>query len=137
MDFSQAFKLLLGDAWYAVAETLFVSSCMVQATSAIVQTSQCLDSLLATFLLPKVYALQLAPTVEIVSWSASSCGDQSNLADCTPFNDNGTLVFTMGYFLMMLFYWPIGRGHLKETMSLQLIAFFAMFSTTFVFDWGE
>lgn len=30
VDFSQAFRILLGDAWYAVAETLFVVSCMVQ-----------------------------------------------------------------------------------------------------------
>lgn len=30
VDFSQAFRVLLGEGWYAVAETLFVVSCMVQ-----------------------------------------------------------------------------------------------------------
>jgi hypothetical protein len=148
VDFSTAFKLLLGGTWYAIAETLFIASCMVQATSAIVQTSQCLDSLIATFLLPKVYALQLSPSIEFVGWSASSCHgasytedgtatDASDLADCVPFNDDGPLVITMGYLLMTVIYWPIGRGHIKETMFIQLFAFFAMFALVFVFDWGK
>lgn len=148
VDFSIAFKLLLGDGWYAVAQTFFVTSCLVQATSGIVQTAQCLDSLIATFILPKIYALQLSPTLDVVTWSADSChgvernadgsiADASKLSECTPFSNNGPLVISLGYVVMFLIYWPIGRGHIKETMTIQLLAFFSMFVFILIFDWGK
>lgn len=87
-------------------------SCMVQATSGIVQTSQCIDSLLATFVFRDTYALQLAPTIEIISWSADGCKEAAaDLADCTPFEDGGSLVITLGYLFMAAIYWPIGNRY--------------------------
>lgn len=141
VDFSTAFKLLLGDRWCSVAELLFVMSCMVQATSAIVQTSQTLDSLLASFLFKKTFAIQILPSFEIVSWTAERCrpiGPEGfiDIADCTPFSDSGPLIISLGFMLMTVFYFPIGRGHIKETMFIQLTAFFSMFVLMLIFDAG-
>jgi hypothetical protein len=140
VDFSTAFKLLLGHGWYAVAETLFLLSCLVQASSVIVQTAQCLDSLFGSFFFKKTFALQLYPAVRLLSWSGEdSCrGDSSgspedDLAGCTPFSSGGPLVISLGYLLVTALFLPLGRGHIKETIWVQTSAFFVMFLLMGVF----
>lgn len=50
----------------------------------------------------RTYALQLLPSIQIISWSPLYChldtdGEvESALEDCTPFHDDGRLLLTMG-----------------------------------------
>jgi hypothetical protein len=119
----------VGDEWYAVAETLFLVSCAVQACAAIVETSQSLDGFIASFLIGKTYAMQFYPEVKMVEWSASACHQEtefeleSGMEDCTPFHDAGSMIFTLGFFLTTILFLPLGRGHLKETIFVQLLSF--------------
>jgi hypothetical protein len=140
IDFSTAFKLLLGDHWYAVAETLFVLSCMVQSCSAIVQMSQCLDSLMASFFFKRTFALQILPSLDLLEWTGETCDKQAIEAGlvgtaeaCTPFYDDGPMVITLGFVLVTIFYLPLGMGHIKETMWVQLASFAAMFVLVAIF----
>lgn len=48
IDFSTAFRIVLGEDWYLFAETLFLISCGVQAFASIVETAQSLDGFLAS-----------------------------------------------------------------------------------------
>ena len=139
VDFSSAFRLLLGGHWYAIAETIFVSSCMVQACSAIVQVAQCLDSMIGSFLWQTTFAIQLYPSLDIVFWSGSECKnaspDMNALEECTPFFHNGPIVLTLGYLLVVLFFLPMSMHHLKETIWFQVAAVWAMFVLVLIFDW--
>lgn len=132
VDFSTAFRLTVGEGWYAVAETLFLISCAVQACAAIVESAQSVDGFLASFVLGKTYALQLFPTVEFISWSAESCHagsiDQaeSDLSECTPFSGAGPMIFTLGFAVTTAIFLPLGQGHLKETIALQIFSFIFM-----------
>lgn len=133
IDFSTAFKLIVGDHWYIAAETLFLISCGVQACASLVETAQSLDGFLASFMLGKTYALQLYPTVEFVTWSTSLChaaeddrAIESGSEDCTPFHDAGPLILTLGFVLTTIIFLPLGRGHLKETIAVQIFSFLFM-----------
>lgn len=140
IDFSTAFNLLLGDHWYAVAETLFILSCMVQSCSAIVQMSQCLDALMSSFFFKRTFALQVLPSLELLEWTGETCdkgaieaGLVSTVEACTPFYDDGPMVISLGFLLVTIFYLPLGMGHIKETMWVQLLSFAAMFILVGIF----
>ncbi len=142
IDFSSAFRYTVGEDWYVVAETLFLISCGVQACAGIVETAQSLDGFIASFLFGKTYAIEFYPKFEIITWTPTLCHeetetmDESNLEDCTPFHNAGTLVFTLGFFVTALVFLPLGRGHLKETIIVQFISFVFMIILLFQFS-GE
>jgi hypothetical protein len=140
VDFSSSFRLLLGGKWYAAEETIFVLSCMVQACTAIVQVAQCIDSMLGSFFLQQTFALQLWPSLELLTWSGASCRHLSSAAadtlpECTPFYDGGPVIISLGYILVVLFFLPMSMRHLNETIWFQVAAFWAMFFLVLVFDW--
>lgn len=128
VDFSKAFRLIVGKDWYVVAEALFLCSCAVQACASIVAAAQSLDGFIASFLFGKTAALQLFPTISIISWDTSNCHEESefaaesNMEDCTPFHDAGPLVLTAGFLLVTLLFLPLGLGHLKETIAVQIFS---------------
>lgn len=137
IEFSVAFHHYLGDSWYLFVEGLFFMSCMSQACAAIVVTSHTLDGFLASFLLSKTYALQLFPTIEIISWSASTChspkksivqsySKDSGIEDCTPFYSDGPFIITIGFLIVTLLFLPLGRGYLKEAVFVQILSFIAL-----------
>jgi len=133
VDFSRAFRLIVGKDWYVIAEALFLCSCAVQACASTVAAAQSLDGFVASFLFGKTMGIQLYPTIEIVSWDTSKCHgetdflEESNMADCTPFSNAGALVFTSGFFLVSLLFLPLGLGHLKETIGVQIFSMGCMF----------
>jgi hypothetical protein len=120
VDFSSAFRLIIGYEVYVVAETLFLITCAVQAVTAIVESAQSVDGFLASFLIGKTYALQLHPTVEFISWAPDLCYEVENkltddvpiseTADCTPFNGAGGLLISLGFIITTLIFLPLGRG---------------------------
>lgn len=73
LSFSKAFKIVLGERWYILAESFFLVSCLVQACAAIVETAQSLDGFIASFVWGKTYGLQFLPTVGVVEWSGMEC----------------------------------------------------------------
>jgi hypothetical protein len=131
VDFSTAFKLTVGHNWYIVAETLFLISCAVQASAALVESAQSVDGFLASFVFGKTYALQFYPAVEIVSWSPDACSNdislesqaESGVAECTPFHGAGPLIFSLGFAITTAIFLPLGQGHLKETIAVQIFSF--------------
>jgi amino acid permease len=133
IDFSRAFRLIVGKDWYVVAETLFLMSCTVQACASLVEAAQSLDGFIASFLLGHTVGLQLYPSFEIISWDTSNCHeeteflDESNNEDCTPFHSAGPLVLTCGFLLVTLLFLPLGLGHLKETITVQIFSMTCMF----------
>jgi len=133
VNFSSAFRLIVGEDWYVVAETLFIMSCMVQACAAIVETAQSLDGFLASFVLGKTWALQIFPEPAILEWSPRDCTPateyevESGLEDCTPFHDGGDFILTLGFAITAAVFYPLGRGHLKETIIVQVISFATLF----------
>lgn len=120
VDFSTAFNLIIGYEVYVVAETLFLITCAVQAIAAIVESAQSVDGFLASFLIGKTFALQLSPSVALISWVPDLClQDESNqnddipaseVQDCTPFNGSGGLIITLGFVVTTLIFLPLGRG---------------------------
>lgn len=142
VDFSSAFRYTVGEDWYVVAETLFLISCFVQAIAGIVETAQSLDGFIASFLIGKTYAFEFYPRFQVISWSPELCheetemSEESNLEDCTPFHNAGTLVLTLGFLITTLMFLPLGRGHLKETIIVQIISFVFMLILLFQFS-GE
>ena len=69
------------------------------------------------------YAIQFAPTIEIVSWNHAHCiGNDS----CQPFHDSGSVVLSLGYIIVSMIYYPLGTGNLKETMTMQVVAFVSL-----------
>lgn len=133
INFSDAFRIIVGEDWYVVAETLFIMSCMVQACAAIVETAQSLDGFLASFVLGRTWGLQILPQPALLEWSPQDCKPatefevESGLEDCTPFHDGGDLVLTLGFVLTTLIFFPLGRGHLKETITVQIVSFATLF----------
>ena len=123
IEFSLVFWLLGDKMWFVAAEMLFLASCMVQCFSGIVEVAHTIDAVLASSILGKTYALQLSPSIEFVSWSDSSCDSSSN---CTPFSYHGPFIISLGYILTTALLYPFGTGHLKETISFQIFAFFFM-----------
>ncbi len=118
---------------YIIAETLFILSCAAQACSALVETAQSLDGFIASFLLGQTYGVELYPRMQVVTWSATNChvaelpGEkESDVDECTPFHDAGSLIFTLGFAVTTLLFLPLGRRNLKETILLQMVSFFCM-----------
>lgn len=135
IEFSAAFRLIIGGRWYYLSEVLMMIMCMVQAISGLVETAQSLDSFFASFLFTHTYAVSFSPLPALVSWSAAHCGveadvtagaDQGAGTECTPFAGEEGVVLTLGYLLMTLLLFPIGRGNLKDTMLAQRISFIGL-----------
>jgi len=145
INFSSAFRIIVGEDWYVFAETLFILSCMVQACASIVETAQSLDGFLASFVLGKTWAVQILPQPAFLQWSPEDCKPgtefevESGLEDCTPFHDAGDLVLTLGFVLTTLIFYPLGRGHLKETIVVQIVSFAILFVllSQFFFEFWE
>lgn len=133
INFSTAFRVIVGEDWFVLSETLFIMSCMVQACAAIVETAQSLDGFLASFVVGRTWALQILPWPSLVEWSPEDCRPEtefeveSGLEDCTPFHDAGDLVLTLGFVLAALVFYPLGRGNLKETIVIQIVSFATLF----------
>ena len=123
IEFSLAFLLLGGEMWFILAEMLFLASCMVQCFSGIVEVAHTIDAVLASSIIGKTYALQLYPSIDLLSWSDKSCDSSST---CTPFFYDGPFIISLGYVLTTLLLYPFGTGHIKETISFQIFAFFFM-----------
>jgi hypothetical protein len=142
IEYSSVFKILLGHNVYVATEVLFITACLMQCCIGIAQAAQSFDSFIASFILGKVYGLQLYPNIEWVTWSSSTCvqlftdtavtitakdndGDDefSDLSNCIPFQDNGFAMITMGYIFVMFFFLPLGIFNLKETMIVQIVSF--------------
>lgn len=143
IDFSSAFRHTVGEDWYVVAETLFLISCCVQACAGIVGAAQSLDGFLASFLFGETYAIQFYPNIEIIRWTTEHCPvGSTSVEECTPFGNAGPLVLTLGFVLTTCLFLPLGRGHLKETIIVQLLSFAFMivllfqFSTEFIYYRG-
>lgn len=132
VDFSAAFRLTVGAGWYTVAETLFLISCAVQACAALVESAQSVDGFLASFVFGRTYAIQFYPSIDIVSWAPDACtastGDEleSGVAECTPFHEAGPLILTLGFAITTAIFLPLGQGHLKETIGVQIFSFIFM-----------
>ena len=132
VDFSSAFRLIMGEDWYIVAETLFLVCCVVTAVAGIVETAQSIDGFFASILLGRTYALQLSPQPELVSWDPARCREATNLnldsslEDCTPFNEAGPFIISLGFLCTTALFLPMGRGNLQETIGVQIIAFGCM-----------
>ena len=133
VNFSLAFRIVVGEDWYVIAETLFVMSCMVQACAAIVETAQSLDGFLASFVIGKTWAVQILPFPALIEWSPAECQPESEyfvesgLEDCTPFHDAGDLCLTLGFVIATCIFYPLGRGNLKDTITVQLVSFATLF----------
>ncbi len=121
LEYSSAFDIVIGAPAYYVAESLFLSACMVQALTGLVETAQSLDSFLASYLIGHTYALQLSPTIKFVDWAPDHCKHPDGL--CDPFHDAGPLIISLGFAIVTFLFFPLGRGHLQETMVVQFISF--------------
>ena len=101
VEYSSAFRLIIGGRWYVFAESLLLCTCFVQALAGLVETAQSLDSFLASFLIDKSFAIEILPFPKFVTWSAASCNiievqDELGVGDCTPFYNDGPLVISFG-----------------------------------------
>lgn len=121
LEYSSAFDIIIGSHAYYIAESLFLSACMVQALTGLVETAQSLDSFLASYLLGKTYAFRMTPPFGFIEWSPQSCIHPEDF--CDPFDDAGPLVITLGFVIVTLLFFPLGRGHLQETMIVQFMSF--------------
>ena len=121
VDFSTAFRLVIGHNFYLVAETLFLITCAVQAIAAIVEAAQSVDGFLASFLIGRTYALEVYPSPGLIQWTPELClRDEANIddasfpstegEDCTPFNGNGSFIISLGFVLTTMLFLPMGRG---------------------------
>jgi len=141
VDFSTAFHIIVGGEWYVLTQTLFLISCFVQAVAAIVESAQSIDGILASFILGRTYAVQLLPVPRFVSWSPEFCKieaedqEESPLSACTPFNEHGPLLLTVGYCITCLLFVPLGRGQLKETVWVQIFSLLVFVLLLSVFVW--
>jgi len=126
IEFSSAFRLIIGGRWYKLSEALLMVMCMVQAISGLVETAQSLDSFFASFVFNDTYAIAFTPFPAVVSWSASRCAVGEALGACTPFAGEDGFVLTLGYVLMSIILFPVGRGNLKDTMLAQRVSFVAL-----------
>lgn len=145
VDFPVVFGVIMGEGWYAITETLFLISCMVQACASIVETAQSLDSFIASFVLEKTFALEFRLSgIYMTAWISDLCNfneiPSSNIFDgygnlenqetltnqvvsCIPFSESGPLILTLGFFLTTCLFLPFGFGDLKDTMIMQLLSF--------------
>jgi amino acid permease len=73
IEFSSAFRLIIGGRWYKLSEALLMIMCMVQAISGLVETAQSLDSFFASFILDDTIAIAFTPLPSLVTWSAKHC----------------------------------------------------------------
>ena len=133
--FCNAFHIIVGGKWYTVAEGLFLSSCFIQACAGLVETAHGLDGLFCSFVFGRSYALQVYPTISLLTWSPVGC-DVSVLADdiqCVPFSNAGPFIITLGFVTATLLFFPIGCYHLKETMTMQYVSFSFLFVLVILF----
>jgi amino acid permease len=139
VDFSKAFKLIAGRRLATIAEALFILACMSQACTCIVSTAQSLDSFLASFVIGKTYALQVAPTIKFLTWTPIICPPNLPTAiDCNdaPFSDDkSNMIISLGFVVVTMFLLPFGMGHLEETMIMQVVTFLWFFVFLAVFLW--
>jgi hypothetical protein len=115
----------MGEEAYILAESLFLISCGVQAVAAIVAVAQSIDSLLSSVIIGHTYALQVLPSIQLINWSPALC-HAHNIAKCIPFNDDGSMLISLGFIITTVMFLPFGRGLLKETIGLQLAVFVIM-----------
>jgi amino acid permease len=124
IEFGTAFRRVIGEDAFYVAEVLFLISCMVQAVAGLVEAAQGLDGFLASFITGKTYALQLLPSVEFIEWGQDDCqvdADGVPSSDCTPFSEAGPVIVSAGYLLCVAAFFPLSRGYLTEIIWVQML----------------
>lgn len=127
ITYATAFRLLVDPTIALLAERIFIIACFIQCSAGIVQASQSLDSFIASYVLGTTYGLQLYPSIQFISWSETQCHNGlsglDTLQNCVPFFNNGPLIITFGYLIIISLFLPLGLRNLKETMIVQLISF--------------
>lgn len=94
LEYSSAFRMIIGGSWHNITEVLFLATCLVQSIASLVETAQSFDGFFASYLLGNTYALQLLPYPQVLSWSINDCvADEEG---CIPFQDNGVLILSLG-----------------------------------------
>jgi len=134
LNFSTAFKFIMGRRWSLVAATLFIVACAVQVFASLIETAQSIDGFLASYAVGKTFAVELVPYPRYIEWKPSLChssgdftDDESSLEDCTPFHNAGYLIISAGFILTTIITLPFGLGHLQETVLLQYFSFICLF----------
>ena len=155
---------MVGKQWHGIVECLVILSCMVNACAGLVETAQALDSFLASYVFGNTYAIAL-PSLDFISWDSNMCTGgtyigtavgagtgadighgyehiavqqqvhESKTKACTPFHNTHQSVFSLGYLLCFLAFYPLGRHDLKETMLVQKLSFIGFFVLIFLFMW--
>jgi len=130
VSYSRAFRIIMGDEAYILAESLFLISCGVQAVAAIVAVAQSIDSLLSSVIIGHTYALQVLPSIQLINWSPALCNGSvisKGPSSCIPFKDDDSiLLISLGFMITTAMFLPFGRGLLKETITLQIAVFMVM-----------
>jgi len=124
ISYSSAFRIIMGEEAYILAESLFLISCGVQAVAAIIVVAQSIDSLLASLVMGHAYALQVFPSVQFISWSPYLCDDSvisQQQSSCIPFGEDGPMLISLGFVITTAMFLPFGRGLLTETIILQVV----------------
>jgi hypothetical protein len=157
VEFGTAFRKIVGEDAYFLAEVFFLVSCFVQACCGLVEAAQGLDGFIASFIFGSTYAIQLYPTITVVEWSGSDCDYDMDLAydsvnggdpsddlltqtalDCTPFAADGPLVITLGFVCVTAIFFPLSRGYLTDIIAMQVfvvmvsLALLLQFSIEFI-----
>ena len=133
IEFSDLFLHFLGPKWFVVTQVAFYLCLLSQNVAAIVSTAQVLDSLMASFIIGRTYALQLSPEVTIIRWSDSDCA-ADNIGACVPFSSySDSLIVSEGYILCSILFMHFGLLNLEENIFMQIVSFGALVIITCAF----
>eukprot|EP00536_Pseudo-nitzschia_multiseries_P002651 jgi/Psemu1/251889/estExt_Genewise1Plus.C_350140 len=147
IEYSDAFERYWPDnkRWFRSTEIVFFLCITCLNVSSIVDSAQVLDVMLANVgcLGYKSHAIRCTTSSASVvlgldcvheTWTLESCASD---ADCVPFSDHedeGGILFTLGYALGVLFFMPLALMDLQENAFWQIIEFVVLIITTIMFS---
>lgn len=136
IEYSEAFRVFWGPAWFNFTEFLFFCCISCLNISSIVDTAQVVDTFLGNWWpWGGTAAVKInGDTLTITRWDDSFCS-QAERSDgsCTPFSKADGLVLTLGNLVVTMLFLPLALLPLKDNAWWQALGFTVLLLTSVQF----
>jgi len=140
IEYSETFEKFWGHKAFVFTQILFFACVVCLNVSSIVDTAQVVDTIAGHWLPNGTGAILFHELdgdfrTDWVRWDYTSCTEETLAGgDCIPFGENeDAIVFSLGYFLVLLIFVPMALMDLKENAFLQVIGFIVLLVTSLQF----
>ena len=138
VEYSETFEKFWGHKHFLFTQVLFFCCVTCLNVSSIVDTAQVVDTVLGHLVKDGSAALNIywdyRLRIDFVRWDYSLCPEELiTSGECHPFYEDQGLLFTLGYAITFIVFFPMALMDLKENAAWQILGFVVLLLSSIAF----